>query len=394
LSDTGAPSELELTDLEAIDAMIHSADQASETADEKLARLRAALSDQRPTLVFTGRRATVRYLRNHLDSNAVAWCTGDRAGIGRVALPRSSVWRRFGAEASSRDSPRVLIATDVAAEGLDLPRVERVVHYDLPYTPMRLEQREGRAVRLGSVHATIDVLRFLPALPFERRLRRTAALRHKAKLPGSAGIGPAGRDLWRWRAELAERYEEGPRVNGVASVTADVTGILAGFMIGERATALLWFDSATGTWTDESVTVQTRLHTAASSTALRTVSAKALREALCVLADPVRQRLAIAAGSRWSMPEPDTAARALAARLQPCVAAAARRRDAAGLRQLERILHFLAGGRTAGERMAIERVTAVPSGDWLRKALCLPVRERTAVSFDVQLVGLVLFEPR
>ena len=69
LSDADAPdvpSELELADLAAIDAMIHAADRASATPDEKLERLRAALSDPRPTLVFTSRRATVRYLRDHL----------------------------------------------------------------------------------------------------------------------------------------------------------------------------------------------------------------------------------------------------------------------------------------------------------------------------------------
>ena len=45
---------------------------------------------------------------------------------------------------------RVLLATDVAAEGVNLQEACRlVVHVELPWSPARLEQRNGRIDRLG-----------------------------------------------------------------------------------------------------------------------------------------------------------------------------------------------------------------------------------------------------
>lgn len=44
---------------------------------------------------------------------------------------------------------RVLAATEAGAEGLNLQCARHVVNYDLPWNPMRLEQRIGRVHRLG-----------------------------------------------------------------------------------------------------------------------------------------------------------------------------------------------------------------------------------------------------
>ena len=44
---------------------------------------------------------------------------------------------------------KVLIATDIAARGIDVPRVTHVINYDIPWNPNRLEQRMGRIHRYG-----------------------------------------------------------------------------------------------------------------------------------------------------------------------------------------------------------------------------------------------------
>ena len=45
---------------------------------------------------------------------------------------------------------RILVATDCLSEGIDLQEhFDAVVHYDLPWNPNRLEQREGRVDRFG-----------------------------------------------------------------------------------------------------------------------------------------------------------------------------------------------------------------------------------------------------
>jgi superfamily II DNA or RNA helicase len=59
------------------------------------------------------------------------------------------------------DRPRVLVATDCLSEGVNLQeKFTAVVHYDLPWNPNRLEQREGRVDRYGQPAKTVKALRF------------------------------------------------------------------------------------------------------------------------------------------------------------------------------------------------------------------------------------------
>lgn len=59
------------------------------------------------------------------------------------------------------DRPRVLVATDCLSEGVNLQeKFTAVVHYDLPWNPNRLEQREGRVDRYGQPARTVKAIRF------------------------------------------------------------------------------------------------------------------------------------------------------------------------------------------------------------------------------------------
>lgn len=58
-----------------------------------------------------------------------------------------------------RQSPRVLVATDCLSEGIDLQTVfDAVIHYDLPWNPNRLEQREGRVDRYGQGRSVVKTI--------------------------------------------------------------------------------------------------------------------------------------------------------------------------------------------------------------------------------------------
>ena len=48
-----------------------------------------------------------------------------------------------------RDNAKILVATDVASEGLNLQFCDTVINYDLPWNPMKIEQRIGRCHRFG-----------------------------------------------------------------------------------------------------------------------------------------------------------------------------------------------------------------------------------------------------
>ena len=63
------------------------------------------------------------------------------------------------------ESPRrVLVATDCLSEGIDLQdSFNAVVHYDLPWNPNRLEQREGRVDRFGQTASVVPAVLFYGA---------------------------------------------------------------------------------------------------------------------------------------------------------------------------------------------------------------------------------------
>ena len=56
-----------------------------------------------------------------------------------------------------RDNGRIMIATEAAAEGINLQFCSLVVNYDLPWNPQRIEQRIGRCHRYGQEHDVVVV---------------------------------------------------------------------------------------------------------------------------------------------------------------------------------------------------------------------------------------------
>jgi hypothetical protein len=394
--------ELELGDLDRIDRVVAEAEAWSRCPDPKADRLRRLLEDGVPSLVFVTRRETVRHLRERIGDRGLAWCTGDRAGLGSVTLPRTTVlgWFREGpgGMTGALAGARHLVVTDVAAEGLDLQRAARVVHYDLPWTPMRLDQRDGRALRLGSRHPTVEVVRFALPPALERGLRIERALRHKRRLPAEAGLGPGGRRLWRWRTELAEAFGNGSAESGSAIVPRGPAGVLAGFGLYARevgsevrlAFALGWLDPG-GRWSENQKTIAERLTAAAGCVAGGAPDPDRLHEALVRLSEPIRTRLAAARERRWALAEADRPARVVAAGLQQAIREAARRRDASALEALERALGFVAGGHTAGEAILLERLAATGAAELARTAARLPPPSPRWGPVEARLSGMLLF---
>lgn len=71
-------------------------------------------------------------------------------GISVVTLNGSmDMEERKQAQDSFRKSHRVLVSTDAGGEGLNLQFAHVIINYDIPWNPMRLEQRIGRVDRIG-----------------------------------------------------------------------------------------------------------------------------------------------------------------------------------------------------------------------------------------------------
>lgn len=123
--------------------------QRAESQSSKFRRLRRLLTRVRePALVFTEFRDTLNAAVEALES---AFRLGSIHGGMPVGV-RQRVVRQF-----QRGDLDVLVATDTAGEGLNLHwRCRLVINLDLPWNPLRLEQRVGRVDRLGQqrrVHA-------------------------------------------------------------------------------------------------------------------------------------------------------------------------------------------------------------------------------------------------
>lgn len=91
-------------------------------------------------LIFTEFTATQDMLREFLEAR----------GLSVVTLNGSMGQdERITAQQVFRDSARVLVSTDAGGEGLNLQFCHVVINYDLPWNPMRIEQRIGRVDRIG-----------------------------------------------------------------------------------------------------------------------------------------------------------------------------------------------------------------------------------------------------
>ncbi|HRP07868.1 MAG TPA: DEAD/DEAH box helicase [Gemmatimonadales bacterium] len=176
--DTDAPP---LDDLSVVEELL-----GLQSLDESwLVPLVRFLRDGTPAICFTRHRATAIATIRHL-GEGTAWVTGDAAGIGPHRLLRDQVLAAFRPNRDEwcllRNTPAVLVTTEVVSEGLDLQGAARVVHLDLPWHASRMEQRTGRVARIGQRTGTVEVIERTPPPALERLLGMRRRVRRKGRL--------------------------------------------------------------------------------------------------------------------------------------------------------------------------------------------------------------------
>lgn len=115
-------------------------------------------------VVFSFFRGTLHYLQKRLNAAGVETAT-IHGGITRQA-DRDAEIERF----SRPDGPRVLLSSEVGSEGINLQFARVIINYDLPWNPMRVEQRIGRIDRVGQQAAVLHVVHFKVQGTIEERL--------------------------------------------------------------------------------------------------------------------------------------------------------------------------------------------------------------------------------
>lgn len=92
-------------------------------------------------------------------------------GISVVSLNGSmDLSERKKVQAAFASDTRILISTDAGGEGLNLQFCHVIVNYDMPWNPMRMEQRIGRVDRIGQQHI-VRALNFVLEDTVEHRVR-------------------------------------------------------------------------------------------------------------------------------------------------------------------------------------------------------------------------------
>ena len=137
-------------------------DAKAEALLDWLYRLQSEESDpELKVLVFTEFVPTQEMLRRFLTER----------GFSVVCLNGSMDMeeRKRVQEAFAKDV-RILISTDAGGEGLNLQFCHVVINYDIPWNPMRLEQRIGRVDRIGQAHA-VRAVNFVFEGSVEHRVR-------------------------------------------------------------------------------------------------------------------------------------------------------------------------------------------------------------------------------
>ena len=113
-------------------------------------------------IVFTQYTDTMDYLKEYLAGELPEVPIACYSGTGGARRDNAGFWTMCSKEAIKlalkNKSVRLLICTDAAGEGLNLQFCGVVANYDLPWNPMKVEQRIGRIDRIGQAYPVIRII--------------------------------------------------------------------------------------------------------------------------------------------------------------------------------------------------------------------------------------------
>ena len=145
-----------------IQALLEKARSLDKT-DPKLESLRGIINDKQnlpnnKVMLYSSFRHTLNYLYGNLHRD------GRRVGLvhgGTLDDERMEIRSRFEKSKEEADALDVLLFSEIGCEGLDYQFCDCIVNYDLPWNPMRVEQRIGRIDRRGQNSESVAIFNLI-----------------------------------------------------------------------------------------------------------------------------------------------------------------------------------------------------------------------------------------
>ena len=198
-------AETDEDDLEAFSRPLTRPEQFEEAQDTKFDRLTEYVSEVRKVdgagekfVIFSFFLDTVDYLVSRLNRVFGAGSAGALSGRTADLGERERILKAW----EDDSGPSILICSEIGSEGLDLQRnCKRLVNYDLPWNPMRLEQRIGRIDRYGQASPKIFIWNPIAAGTIDEPIFRRLQSRIKV---AENTLGPVAEVLGSWEKEFTE----------------------------------------------------------------------------------------------------------------------------------------------------------------------------------------------
>ena len=105
-------------------------------------------------IIFSTFRFTLRYLKDKLKA---AGLRVEQVDGSVKDIMRQELRARFELPKEDKDAIDILLFTEVGSEGLDYQFCDMMINYDLPWNPMKIEQRIGRIDRRGQRSETVSI---------------------------------------------------------------------------------------------------------------------------------------------------------------------------------------------------------------------------------------------
>ena len=185
IESADSADEVDLSFVEGIRLEIEGLIARAEHLDPKFDAFIRTLKDKtklenNKALVFSTFRHTLAYIARHTE------VAGLRYGLIHGDVPddeRATLRRRFSLPKDRPDALDILLSSEVGCEGLDFQFCDFLVNYDLPWNPMRIEQRIGRIDRYGQKSEAVSIVNLITpgtvdADIYQRCLMRVGVFQH------------------------------------------------------------------------------------------------------------------------------------------------------------------------------------------------------------------------